>query len=393
MRLISFFTFPDSLSTWSVAAFSSLVVLHVPFLIWKFNDLHHIIFLLRISGSVFSFLFFFNEIIAPLFLKSILWNGGLFLSFLILPVLSLWVNNFSIQWVLHLSVSLFILGYFIGFYAYFTFISAGVLFLFQQGYNKEIGIKNEALFLLIYLFFLVVLIALPLIRYREKNIKEKEEIFSSISNALAHELRTPLGQISLESKAIKFASTFDKIYESIKIIENAAGRSLRLIDIFLVYFSKIETSIPLEKLSAIKVIKDMLIEEIHPVDLEKIVCDFQGRDEVYANRVFLDHALINIIKNALYFIKKKGGGNITIKTYNSHNGFFIEIIDTGEGIKQNKINKIFSPFYTTRKDGFGIGLNFVKIVLTKMKAQIFCDSTYKKYTKFTIYFSQGEQII
>ena len=55
--------------------------------------------------------------------------------------------------------------------------------------------------------------------------------------------------------------------------------------------------------------------------------------------------------------------SIVISLFQKHNELFIQIIDNGVGIDQNKISKIFEPYFTTKSKGTGLGLSIVKRII------------------------------
>jgi len=109
-------------------------------------------------------------------------------------------------------------------------------------------------------------------------------------------------------------------------------------------------------------------------ELPNIVCDI--------NR--LKQAFMNIIMNAVQAIKERG--TITIKTFVENENTVIQISDTGIGIPQDKIPKIFEAFYTTKEPGkgTGLGLSIVQQIIQEHYGTISVDSELGRRTTFTI---------
>jgi two-component system, sporulation sensor kinase E len=74
----------------------------------------------------------------------------------------------------------------------------------------------------------------------------------------------------------------------------------------------------------------------------------------------LQQVLVNLVKNASQAMST--GGTLTLQTGESSDGVWVSVTDTGGGIPQEQINRIFEPFYTTKKKGSGLGLMIVRIV-------------------------------
>ncbi|HVV67948.1 MAG TPA: ATP-binding protein, partial [Gammaproteobacteria bacterium] len=101
----------------------------------------------------------------------------------------------------------------------------------------------------------------------------------------------------------------------------------------------------------------------------------------------LIHVLFNLFKNAIYFIRKAGKGNIHIwlEHHPRHNQ--IHFKDTGAGIKSENLPKIFDPFFTVDTNkGTGIGLAFCAMTLKSFGGSITCQSEWQEYTEFILTF-------
>jgi signal transduction histidine kinase len=72
----------------------------------------------------------------------------------------------------------------------------------------------------------------------------------------------------------------------------------------------------------------------------------------------LQQVFMNMVSNAAEAMENKGGGMLSVKTcFNSSaDAINISFADTGVGIPQDHLNKLFEPFYTTKKKGKGVGL-------------------------------------
>ena len=86
--------------------------------------------------------------------------------------------------------------------------------------------------------------------------------------------------------------------------------------------------------------------------------------QVPINQESLNHILMNLISNAIDSMDN--GGKIVISAYKVENSLVLELEDTGVGIENNDIEKIFNPFYTTKEPGKGTGLGLY-IVYNEVK--------------------------
>lgn len=82
-----------------------------------------------------------------------------------------------------------------------------------------------------------------------------------------------------------------------------------------------------------------------------------------ADRNLLEQVLINLILNAVEAVKERPKPCITLSTGYENNNLFISVRDNGKGIPTDLLDKIFIPFFSTRKNGNGIGLSLCKQIM------------------------------
>ena len=99
----------------------------------------------------------------------------------------------------------------------------------------------------------------------------------------------------------------------------------------------------------------------------------------------MEHVFINLLLNAIDALKEKRDPLILIRTTRTLKGnLCVHIVDNGEGIDESSMEKIFIPFFTTRKNGSGIGLALTKQILQLHQAEIQLKSELGKGTEFII---------
>jgi signal transduction histidine kinase len=97
----------------------------------------------------------------------------------------------------------------------------------------------------------------------------------------------------------------------------------------------------------------------------------------------IQQALVNLIKNAMQAMTK--GGTLTIQTGEGAEGVWLSVADTGGGIPQEQINRIFEPFYTTKKKGSGLGLMIVQRIVRAHGGRIDLESRVGRGTTFRVW--------
>jgi two-component system, sporulation sensor kinase E len=103
----------------------------------------------------------------------------------------------------------------------------------------------------------------------------------------------------------------------------------------------------------------------------------------------IQQALVNLVKNAMQAMTK--GGTLTLQTGEGSDGVWVSVEDTGGGIPQEEINRIFEPFYTTKKKGTGLGLMIVQRIVRAHGGRIDLESHIGRGTKFRIWLPLHER--
>ena len=103
----------------------------------------------------------------------------------------------------------------------------------------------------------------------------------------------------------------------------------------------------------------------------------------------IQQVLVNLIKNAIQAMTT--GGTLTLQTGEGSEGVWVSVADTGGGIPQEQINRIFEPFYTTKKKGSGLGLMIVQRIIRAHGGRIELESRVGRGTTFRIWLPLRER--
>lgn len=103
----------------------------------------------------------------------------------------------------------------------------------------------------------------------------------------------------------------------------------------------------------------------------------------------LQQVLVNLVKNAAQAMST--GGTLTLQTGETSENVWVSVADTGGGIPQEQINRIFDPFYTTKKTGSGLGLMIVQRIVRAHDGRIELDSQVGRGTTFRIWLPLHER--
>jgi two-component system phosphate regulon sensor histidine kinase PhoR len=242
--------------------------------------------------------------------------------------------------------------------------------------------------LLTFIFTIVVI-------FRQKRYSE---IKNDFINNMTHELKTPISSISLAAQMLNDES----VTKSPQMMKHLGGvisdESKRLR--FLV--EKVLQMSMFDRKTASFKKKELDLNEL----LEQIASSFNLRvshtggkidieveavdSTIYVDEVHFQNAITNLIDNAVKYRKPDEPINIHIRTWNEGDRLCFSISDNGLGIKKENVKKIFDKFYRVHTGnvhdvkGFGLGLAYVKKIISLHDGMIHCESELGKGTKFTI---------
>ena len=103
----------------------------------------------------------------------------------------------------------------------------------------------------------------------------------------------------------------------------------------------------------------------------------------------IQQVLVNLIKNAMQAMIR--GGTLTLQTGEGSDGVWVSVADTGGGIPEDQLNRIFEPFYTTKKKGSGLGLMLVQRIVRAHGGRIDLQSQVGRGTTFRIWLPLHER--
>jgi len=103
----------------------------------------------------------------------------------------------------------------------------------------------------------------------------------------------------------------------------------------------------------------------------------------------IQQVLVNLVKNAIQAMTR--GGTLTVQTGEGSDAVWVSVADSGGGIPEEQLNRIFEPFYTTKKKGTGLGLMIVQRIVRAHNGHIEVDSQVGRGTTFRIWLPLHER--
>lgn len=237
------------------------------------------------------------------------------------------------------------------------------------------------------------------LRRAKEEAKSANKAKSTFLSNMSHEFRTPLNAIIGFSQVLKIRQSHfsEEEQDYLNEIVKASHHLLELINDIL-NLSQIESgkvNLHLDKISVNDVINEALhlITPIVKKAKLEIHTDLITDENVYVHldKVRLSQILINLLSNAVKYNKPNGSIIISSTLDKKQENVLIHIIDTGIGIKEEELGRIFDEFYrgnehTQLIEGSGVGLTITKELVERMGGFIKVSSKKEKGTKFTVSF-------
>jgi two-component system phosphate regulon sensor histidine kinase PhoR len=261
----------------------------------------------------------------------------------------------------------------------------------QEEESLSYSLTLSTIILLVVFVFLAFAISIIL---KQKRLSE---VRTDFINNMTHELKTPISTISISSEVLlnkNIADDPERIQRYAKIIFDENQR----------LESQVERVLQLAKLEKGKVSLKKEAIDVHEIiqnSIEKMQLSVTNKEgeiianlganisELTADKVHVTNIIYNLLDNANKYTPETP--KIEITTTNNNDGISISIKDNGVGLSKDAIKHIFDKFYRVptgnvhNVKGFGLGLHYVKVMVTEHGGTINVDSTSGQGSKFTIW--------
>jgi signal transduction histidine kinase len=185
---------------------------------------------------------------------------------------------------------------------------------------------------------------------------EQNKVWVGLSKETAHQLGTPISSLMAWVEILKENHPDDDMIpemdKDVKRLEHIAER-----------FSKIG-SLPEPKDSSMNEVLEHVVEYMRKRTSNKvdIICNVPNHDVIVKmNASLFEWVVENLCKNAVDAME--GSGQITITLTEENKYIAIEVSDTGKGIRRKDIKNVFTPGFTTKQRGWGLGLSLAKRIV------------------------------
>ncbi|SHG08508.1 sensor histidine kinase [Flavobacterium johnsoniae] len=201
--------------------------------------------------------------------------------------------------------------------------------------------------------------------------KKEKEAWINLMKIISHELMNSLTPIRALSQNLLHIvdqenleeDDFDDIKSSISTIINRSDH----LQVFVENYRKLAMlPTPSKQMTPINALFDDCLRIMSPIlkaENIELINDIHSSRSILIDKNQMEQVIINLITNSVYALKEKNEKKMYVSSYTENNRFFITISDNGKGIDPEIQDKVFLPFFTTRKDGAGIGLTLSKNII------------------------------
>jgi nitrogen fixation/metabolism regulation signal transduction histidine kinase len=201
--------------------------------------------------------------------------------------------------------------------------------------------------------------------------KKEKEAWINLMKIISHELMNSLTPIrALSQNLLQIVDQekleeddFDDIKSSISTIINRSDH----LQVFVENYRKLAMlPTPTKKMTPINTLFEDCLRIMNPIlraENIELVNEINSSRSILIDKNQMEQVIINLITNSIYALKDREEKRMFLSSYTEDNRFFIIISDNGKGIDPEIREKVFLPFFTTRKDGAGIGLTLSKNII------------------------------
>jgi len=216
---------------------------------------------------------------------------------------------------------------------------------------------------------------------------EKLAAIGQLAGGVGHELRNPLGAIKNAAYYIKgkvakseLGQKEPRVTEFLDIIDDEINASNKIINDLLGFSRVQKPSVSPARIE--KVIEDALSRTAIPENIEPIKKLDSNLPDIEVDPDQIEQVLVNMITNAVQAMPE--GGKLAIGAREKGGFLEVEVADTGCGIPEESVDKIFDPLFTTRAKGIGLGLAVCKAIIDSHEGNIEVKSKIGKGTMLNV---------
>lgn len=217
------------------------------------------------------------------------------------------------------------------------------------------------------------------------------EFLGQLAGGLAHEIKNPLSTIKLTLQLLEEdfqkedTPTAARARRKLEVLLREVGHLDEIVQEFLTFARGHDIKLTRTNLREMVVeLFEFLGDDAKARNI-RLHFDYEGKlDSLLLDPMLLRQALMNLLRNAFDAVAEKGGGEVIVRARVKGDLLGLEVTDTGCGIAQAHHDRMFRPYFTTKKAGTGMGLPMVRRIVEEHGGQITFESEEGKGTRFLI---------
>jgi two-component system, sporulation sensor kinase E len=230
-------------------------------------------------------------------------------------------------------------------------------------------------------------------RAKEARLRRAESLaaLTTLTAGVAHEIKNPLGSIGIHLELMKKEMSGKqqietrKVMENLLIIKEEVERLNRIVMDFLFTVRPMNAELSYDDLNRVvqellELMKPELVEAGITLETELM----KPSPQILMDERYMKQAVLNILNNAISAMP--GGGKLRVRTEHRRNEVRLNISDSGVGIPEENMEKIFEPYFTTKDFGSGLGLTLVYKIVKEHLGDIEINSKVGEGTTLTLSF-------
>ena len=246
-------------------------------------------------------------------------------------------------------------------------------------YDESVMIKRLSSWPFVQLGIVMVFVVVAIFALLTSKRAEQNKVWVGLSKETAHQLGTPISSLMAWTEIMRETYPDDSLLPEM-------DKDVKRLQLIADRFSKIG-SLPELVPTSLTLVMTHVVEYMNRRTSAKVnmISDFPEEDVIVdVNASLFEWVIENLCKNAVDAME--GEGTITLHVEKADDKAIIEVADTGKGIKKKDLRNVFTPGFTTKKRGWGLGLSLAKRIVEEYhKGRIFVkNSELGKGTTFRI---------
>jgi two-component system NtrC family sensor kinase len=216
---------------------------------------------------------------------------------------------------------------------------------------------------------------------------EKLSVIGQLAAGVAHEIRNPLATMSLAIEHLEKKCYGDFQKDKLEVVRKNIVRIDKIVQGLLTFSRPCSFNFTYENINMIFKRLEPMLENLHPGNIKdiKIIKKYNPKlPKSWIDADRLEQVFLNLALNAIEAMGYSGELYISTNYNLEQQKIKIKFKDTGCGIAEENLKKVFNPFFTTREDGTGLGLSICQMIINEHKGNISVESKLGEGTTFTI---------